>query len=219
MGSSNKELKEGWQMWVELYGDHVIKTPKFRKEIEKSVRKYLKWIGKPEELKLRVDRGIKDVHKSLHIINQSKIPKKYLAYPEFLEKGRIKQKRVKVVGDELIRLIDLKKKKEAYKLIDKSVKFFMFLWEYGFHEKTFKITSNFGIDGNQIVLIDFLELEGNKKKVEKKLRKKSWHKYKKLSKNYPEEVIEYYIKKADENFTISNLNKFWKVKKKKSKLN
>ena len=208
----NKRLG-GWQMWVELNEDYVIKTPKVRKEIEKNVRKYLKWIGKPEELKLRVDRAIKDVHKSLYIINRSKIPKRYLAYPEFLENGKIKQKRVKVVNEELYRLIDLKRKKEVYKLIDESIKFFMFLWKYGIHEKTYKITSNFGVDGNQIVLIDFLELEGNKKKVEKQLRKKSWYMYKQMAKNYPKEVIDYYMKKADENFTISNLNKYWKNNK------
>jgi hypothetical protein len=213
MHDSKKEIKEGWQMWVELNDDYVIKTPKIRKEVEKSVSKYLKWIGKPEELKLRVDRAIKDIHRSLHIINQSKIPERYLAYPEFLENGVIKQKKVKVVKEEIIRLINLKREKELHKLIDESVKFFMFLWKYGFHEKTFKITSNFGIDRDQIVLIDFLELEGNKKKVEKQLRKKSWHKYKQMTKDYPREVVDYYIKKADENFTISNLNKLWKTKR------
>lgn len=207
-----KETKEGWQMWVELNKDHVIKTPKTKEEVEKNIRRYLKLIKKPEELELRVDRILKDFHKSLQLVHQSKIPRKYLAYPEFLENGHIKQKRVKVIKEELVRLINSNRKKEAYKLIDKTVKFFLVLWRYGFHEKTYKVTSNFGVDGNQIVLIDFLELEGNKKKVETQLRKKSWHKYREMAKgNYPMEIIEYYIKKADENFTISNLDKLWKT--------
>ena len=32
--------KDGWQFWVEIYDDYVIKTPKKKEEIAVSVKKY-----------------------------------------------------------------------------------------------------------------------------------------------------------------------------------
>ena len=197
-------------MWVELHDTHVLKTPKTRKEVEKSVRRYVRFIGKPEEFSSHVTRVLRDIPRSLYLLKRSHLPPKYLAYPEFLERGVIKQKRVIPLEDEIRRLIASKKIKEARALINKALTFFMSLWQYGIHEKTFKLTSNFGIDGNQIVLLDFLELTGNKKKVEKQLRKKLWRNATWMKKGYPPTFIDYYLHMADTKLTLHNFRTLWK---------
>ncbi|MBS3147793.1 hypothetical protein J4219_02830 [Candidatus Woesearchaeota archaeon] len=39
--------KSGWQVWVDFKKDHVIKTPKSKKEIAKEVRNFVVWKKQP----------------------------------------------------------------------------------------------------------------------------------------------------------------------------
>jgi len=208
------ERKGGWQFWVDIHKKHVIKTPKNKKEIRAKAKKYLDLIGKSHELEKRVNNVIEDIKISKKIIEKSKIPRKYLAYPEFLEKGRIKQKRVVNIKDRLKELIKKKKLGETKKLINKFIKFKKKLWTYGIHEKPIKFHSNFGIIKDEIVLIDIFELTDNKRKIKKQLNKKPWRKDKIWLKDiFPEEIVDYYIEQADKELTVENLNKYWKSKK------
>ena len=45
-----KEIKRlgGWQCWVDIYKDYVVKTPKNREEIEYKIKKFLIWKNKLE---------------------------------------------------------------------------------------------------------------------------------------------------------------------------
>jgi len=134
--------KDGWQFWVDIHEKHVIKTPKNKKEIRSKAKKYLNLIGKSHELEKRVNQVIEDIIISKRIIEKSKIPRKYLAYPEFLEKGIIKQKKVVSIQDRLKELIKKKKFDEAKKIINKFIRFKKKLWSYGMHEKPIKFHSN-----------------------------------------------------------------------------
>ena len=205
--------KEGWQMWVDLYEDHVIKIPKTRKEVTRTVKKYLEYLGKSHETKETVDRVFKDVTNSIKIIKRSKMPKKYFAYPEFLEKGQLKQKRVISIDKKLLELIKKKKIAEAKKLIDKFFKFIHKMWEYGIHEKPLKFNTNFGLIKNKVVLIDLFELTTNKAKVKKHIGKKSWRKKEEgYIHSLPKILVDYFIEQADKKITPKNLDKYWKRK-------
>ncbi len=205
--------KEGWQVWVDIHKDHVIKTPKNRKEVRQRVKRYLKSIGKGHKIEETVDKALRDVMQSIKIIKRTKMPLKYFAYPEFLEKGRLKQKRVISIDEGLRELIKKNKKKEAKKIIDNFFKFLHKMWKYGIHEKPLKFNLNFGLINKEVVLIDLFELTTNKEKVKKQIRRKSWRKSKEhVMKSLPEWIVDYFIEQADKKITEEKLNKFWKVK-------
>ena len=150
---------------------------------------------------------------SIKIIKRTKMPLKYFAYPEFLERGRLKQKRVISIDEGLREFIKKNKKKEAKKIIDNFFKFLHKMWEYGIHEKPLKFNLNFGLINNEVVLIDLFELTTNKEKIKKQIIKKPWRKSKKhIMKSLPEWVVDYFIEQADKKINIKNLNKFWKKK-------
>jgi|TARA_Y100000034_G_scaffold22498_1_gene25952 hypothetical protein len=203
----NKRLG-GWQCWVDLYDSYVIKTPKSRKEIKQEVEKFLRWKNKLEELEERTDKMISDIKNSTKVIKKSKIPRKLLANLEFIENGRVKQKKVLPLDQALNNLNE----KERFKLIDKIMKFLLKLWSYGIHEKTFKLFSNLGIDDKEIVLIDVFEITSNKEKVLKQIKKKSWAKIENYKKHLSNKEINYLINKLDKTFTKKNLNKYWKTR-------
>jgi len=198
----------GWQFWVDLHEDYVIKTPRNRDEIKEKVDKFLRWKNKLEELDERTDKMILDVKNATKIIKKSKIPKKYLANLEFLENGKIKQKRVKPL-DEVLKDLD---KSGRLKLIDKIMKFLLEMWKYGIHENTYKFFSNLGLDKEKIVFIDPFEITSNKDKVLKQIKKQKWAKPEKYQKHLSENEINYLMKKLNKTFTLENLNNFWKTK-------
>ncbi len=205
--------KEGWQVWVDIHKDHVIKTLKTKEEVKYGVKRYLDSIGKSHKIEKTVDRAIQDIINSIKIIKRTKMPMKYFADPEFLEEGKIKQKRAISIDDKLRELIRKKKRKEAKKTIDKFMKFLHNMWCYGLHEKPLKFNLNFGLIDNRVVLIDLFELTTNKEKVRKQIRKKPWRKHKKhVIKSLPEWVADYFIEQADKKITEENLDKFWKKK-------
>ena len=203
----NKRLG-GWQCWVDLYKDYVIKTPKNRGEIKEKIEEFLKWENKLEELDKRTNKMISDIKDSTRIIKKSKISRKYLANLEFLENGKVRQKKVIPLDEFLIRL----KEKERLILIGKIMKFLLKLWSYGIHEKTFKLFSNFGIDNDKIVLIDVFEITSNKTKVLKQIKKRSWKNTDNYKKHLSKKEIDYLIKKMNQTLTEKNLNRYWKTK-------
>lgn len=205
----NKRLG-GWQFWVDLYDTYVIKTPKNKNEIKKEIEKYLIWKNKLEKLNEITEKIILDVKNSKRIIKKLKIPKKYLADLEFLENGKIKQKKV-IPLDKFIKRLN---KKERLKLINKISKFLLEMCKYGIHEYTYKLFTNLGIDKEKIVLIDPFEITSNKKQVLKQIKKQKWAKPEKYQKHLSNEEINYLIKKLNNIFTKENLNKYWKTKNK-----
>jgi len=205
--AENKRLG-GWQCWVDLYDSYVIKTPKSREEIKEEVEKFLRWKNKLEALEERTDKMILDIKNSTKIIKKSKIPKKDLADLEFIEGGRIKQKRI-VPLDEFLKKLN---ERERLELIDKIMRFLLKLWSYGIHEKTFKLFSNLGINENKIMLIDVFEITSNKTKVLKQLKKRSWQKTNNYKKHLSEREVDYLIGKLNKTLTKDNLNKYWKTK-------
>jgi len=203
----NKRLG-GWQFWVDLYDNHVIKTPKSREEIKEEVEKFLRWKNKLEELDERTDKMIFDIKNATKIIKKSKIPKKYLADLEFLENGKIKQKKVRPL-DEVLKKLN---KKHRLGLIDKIIKFLLEMWKYGIHEYTYKVFSNLGLEKERIVFIDPFEITSNKNKVLKQIKKQKWAKPEKYQKHLSNAEIDYLMEKLKNTLTEENLNKYWKTK-------
>ncbi len=203
----------GWQCWVDVYKDYVIKTPKTRKEISETIKRYLDSIKKPEELEKRTEQMIKDIKNSIKIIKNSKIPKKLFAYSKFLPNGKIKQKKVIILEEKFRELVMKKRDKEIKRLINKSIDFIIELWKYQIHEKTFKIYSNFGLIDNEIVLVDLFELTNKKEKVEKQVINKKWTNIQKTS-NLSKEHTEYFLTQVGKRLTIKKLNEVWGEKTK-----
>ncbi len=201
-----KQIKRigGWQCWINFYKDYVIKTPKTKEEIEENVSRYLRSINKIERLEKIVKTMLNDIKKSTKIINSSKIPKRLLGDVEFLEKGKVKQKRAIVLSEALTNSSN-----EAKELIKKTTSFLIELWKYGIHEKTFKIWSNYGVLDKRIILIDLFELTNNKEKVKKQIQKRKWNRPEKFRKILSEKLTNYFINELDKKLTIKNLNKYW----------
>lgn len=207
------ERKEGWQVFVEIHKNHVIKTPKTKWEIIRYIWKYLLEDGNITKLNSRAKKLIADLNQGIIIVTKSKIPKKYLADPEFLENGKIRQKKVVTIQDEINIKWKNGEKNEAKKIIDKFFKFCYRLWEYGIHEKPIKFDINFGVKNKEIVLIDFFEITDNKKNVLKKIREKHWKRGLRFySRHLPKEIVDYYLGQAEKKFTVKALNKHWKKK-------
>lgn len=198
----------GWQCWVDIHDYHVIKTFKSKEEIKEEVEKFLKWENKLEELEERTDKVISDIQNSTRIIKKSRIPKRLIADLEFLDNGKVKQKRVLVLHEKLNELNNTEKKE----LIDKISDFLLELWKYGIHEKTFKIFSNLGIDKDDLVLIDVFELSSNKKRVLKQIKKRQWSKVGKYKKEISPELVKYLVNRLDKTLTEENLERCWNIK-------
>ena len=202
------EKREGWQMNVEIYENHVIKYPKNKEQIIKSVLPYLKSIGKEEELEERTTKMIDGANKALQILKKVNIPSKYLAGMIVLENGKIKQDKVLLLDDIFE---NLKDGQQIKKIIDDYINFVVFLWKCGVHENTYKMHSNFGILNDQLVLIDPFEITDKKEKVLSQIKRKKWAKHSKYGDNLSEEMKEYLIKKANETWTEEKLNEVWGV--------
>jgi hypothetical protein len=197
--------KGGWQVWVEIHKDHVIKTPKTKREIRDHIKPHLKATNKLNELSWRVDAMLRNVKNSIRLIKRSKAPRRLFGNPEFLEDGRIKQ-------DLAIQLEDKMSKANSKNLIDQYIRLILELWKYGVHEKTFKFYSNFGLIKDKVIMIDFLELTGNKKTVLRQIRKRQCDRPFGLKRVLSEELADYYVKQANKYFTVENFNKNWKTK-------
>lgn len=197
----------GWQVNIEYFKDYVIKTPKTEPEIRETIARYLNSIDKIEEL----DKRVKDMQegwiRGLDLISKNKIPLKMLGYLEFLENGKIKQKRVRVLEEAWNELVKNGKIKEMKILVDRTLEFIIELWKYRIHETTGKIGYEFGLMGKDIILIDFGELSQKESTAEKQIIKKYWEKS--ITKYCTKEVVDYFNMKASEVLTIDNLNKNW----------
>jgi len=91
---NRKKSVGGWQVNVEYFKDYVIKTPKTETEIKERITNYLKARGGINKLERRVRSMQKDWKYSLKLVVKKNIPMRLLGYPEFLEDGKIKQKKV-----------------------------------------------------------------------------------------------------------------------------
>jgi integrase len=202
----NTKKKAGWQFLVEINKDYVIKTPISQEEIREQVQQFLSSKGRLNEFKSVLEKLSSDIKDSTKIIKKSKIPSKFLADLEFLEEDKIKQKRV-IPLEEYVKKLNKTQQKE---LFQKLAKFILKLWDYGIHETTFKLISNFGIDSNEIVLMDAFEITSNKNVVIKQLKKGSWKKTSKFEKYLSTESAELLIKELIVYLTKENLNKHWK---------
>jgi hypothetical protein len=206
MKSKPLEIKEGWQMNVEIYEDYVIKYPKTRDQIVRSVLPYLKSVGKEEELEERTIKMLEDMTNSFKILKETKVPSEYLAGLVFLENGKMKQDKVQIL-DRIFE--NLKEKEEIKKIIDDYINFIILLWMYGIHENTYKFHSNFGMFGHKLVLIDPFEITNKKEKVLSQIERKKWAKHSRYGNNLSQDMKEYLIEKANRNWTEKKLNEVW----------
>ncbi|MAG10828.1 hypothetical protein CMI44_00750, partial [Candidatus Pacearchaeota archaeon] len=195
------KIKEGWQCKVNIYRNFVIKEIKNRKDITKKIKKHLIKINKLDQLEKLTNNMIKDINNSTKILKNSKIPKELIAEAKFIDEKHVKQKRAKVVHEEIERLMGKAKIKQAKQTIDKSVNFFLTLWKYGVHDKSFKLTKNFGIINNKVALLDLFELTNEKSKVKKKLTKIDFNKKREIVEKVPKKLHKYFRKKVKETLT------------------
>jgi len=201
--------KEGWQCFVQISEDKVIKKIKTKEEMFDSIRRYLEANNQLDELEEKVDKINLSTINSLRIIQKSKIPKKYLANASIKE-NLIEQDRIMPLGDKIIELIKYRDEKEAKKLIEHLIDFIITLWKYKIHENTYKFYSCYGIDkNNDIVLIDFLEITDDKEKVTKQIMDKKWDKPKRYFGKIDEKISDYFIELTNRRLTLNTLERNW----------
>ena len=197
----------GWQANIEYFDDYVIKTPKTVEEISEEIFNFLKFKGRLAELDDTVKKMQEDWQIGLRLIKEKKIPNKMLGNLEFLEGGKIKQTRVLVLQDAWAELYDNGKTDEMKTLMKKTMNFIIELWRYGVHEKTFKIGYEFGVMGEDNILIDFGELGNEKRVAEKQIKEKKW--MKQMEGYSCQDILDCFNKLANEMLTLDVLNENW----------
>jgi hypothetical protein len=204
--------KGGWQANIEYFEGYVIKTPKTKVEIRNKIKPHYEYMGILKQLEPTVKKLISDWHSSIKIIKSGKVPLRLFAFPEFLEDGRIKQKRVKMLSEEFKEIMSKGRVKEAKALVDKVIDFIIQLWQYGIHEITFKFYTEMGLLDKNIVLVDVGELTDDKEWVRRNLEKDE----KKLEDlriihSYHDEVLDYYQEQVKVRLTVEVLEKNWAI--------
>ncbi len=204
-----KEYKEGWQCFVEIEGNKVIKRLKTKEEMSKKIKEYLKFKNSLELLGERTEKVHSDIKNSLKIIKESSIPKTLLANAE-INNNMIKQDKVVLIGDKISELLNENKTEEAEKLIMVLADFILELWRYKIHENTYKFYSNYGLDSNgNVVLIDFLEITDNQEKVKKQIINKKWDNPEGDLHKMNIKISNFFIKLLNKKLTLDNLEKNW----------
>lgn len=200
--------KGGWQCWVDIYNDHVVKTPKSREEIESTVSRYLKHIGKIGELEARVNKMLSDIDDSKKIVQKTKAPMLLFGSPKIRSDGTITQQK----SIELSEFLQEKSEKENKEILVQLLDLIKELWKFGVHEKTFKFFTNYGIIGNKVILMDFLEITNKKETVERQLHKESWNKPERFSKYLSERLTKWFVSEASFLFSLEAFEKYWNKK-------
>jgi hypothetical protein len=198
----------GWQVNVEYFEDYVIKNPKTSEEISEKIYGYLKSKNRLSELDPIIRKMQEGLEKSIKLIKNSKIPRSFFANAEFLKDGKIKQKKVLMLEEKFKELISKNKMDDSKKLIDRVIDFLIFLWKYQLHEKTFKFYTQIGIVNDELVLVDFGEITGNKETVKKQILKKN-KKLEQFREYYHDEVLDYFQEQVSKRLTINVLDKNW----------
>src|SRR3989344_930943 len=126
-------------------------------------------------------------------------------------KGKIKQKRVKMLSEEFNELMLNNKLTGAKKIVDKVIDFILLLWTYGLHERTFKFYTEMGLLKNRIVLVDIGELTDKKEVVREQLLKGN-KKLEKLRHLHNDKVLDYYQEQIKNRLTVKTLDKIWASK-------
>jgi len=197
----------GWQVNVEYFDNYVVKTPKTVEEIRATVSKYLNHIGKLDELENRVSYMQRDWEIGLEIVKRGHIPNSMFGYLEFLDGGKIKQRRVNVLQDVWEDMYNSGKQDAAREIVDKSLDFIVELWKYGVHEKTFKVGYEYGLMDGDIMLIDFGELCEDRNVVIKEINEKKW--VGQMAKYSNSGILDYFNEQADKKLTLKVLEENW----------
>lgn len=206
-----KKVLGGWQNWVIPDGHFVIKKQKTLKESEDIIRPFFKRIHRTEQSVVKeAKRTRHDYFKSLSIVKKSGCPPNLLGYPHILRNHRIKEICVVPLGKKITHLYNQGKKKEAKNLIDAFMELSHQLWQYGIFEKTRKFYDNYGVYRNKVMLVDFLELEDEKRKIVASLKRSEWKKHlPNLEKRIPPEVALYFRKRVYEELNPKKFEAFW----------
>jgi hypothetical protein len=195
----------GWQFKIEYKKGEVVKTPRNINDIRKKIHKYLASKKRLNE-KEKIAKGmINDILYATKIIKKTKVPRKLLADLEFLENGKIKQKRVIVLS----RALNDADYKSAKKIIRDYIKLIKKLWEYGIQEKPMKFHSNYGLYNGKVVLIDPFEITSDKKRAKRIIKKKRFDKLLKKDILKPK-ITEFLVKELKKELTNSELDRLWK---------
>ena len=204
-----KEYKEGWQCFVEIEGNNVIKRIKTKEEVSKKVKEYLMFKNSLELLEERAEKVYSDIKNSLKVVEESRIPKAYLANAE-INNNTIKQDKVVLIGDKISELLNENRTEEAEKLVTTLADFIIELWRYKIHEYNYKFYSNYGLDKNgNIVLIDFLEITNDKEKVRKHITNKKWDNPERYLHKINIKIANFFVKILNKRLTLDNLEKNW----------
>jgi len=207
-----KYNKEGWQCFVQIDEDKVIKRIKTKEEMFYSIRRHLEANNKLDKLEERVDKINLSMINSLRIIQESKIPRKYIANAN-IQDNIIEQDKVILLGEKINGLIRSGNEKEAKRLIEYLIDFIITLWNYKIHENTYKFYSCYGIDkNNNIVLIDFLEITDDREKVTKQIMNKKWNKPERYFGKIDKKISDYFIELANKKLTLKTFQENWRLK-------
>ena len=199
-------LKDGgWQANVEYFDDYVIKTPKTTQEIREKIKRYY---ADSTDLERKIKKLQEDWKNSIKIIKSGKIPLKLLAYPQFIDNDKIKQRRVKMLSEKFNELISKNNIMGAKKLVDKVIKFIITLWSYGIHEITFKFYSEMGLLDDNLVLVDIGELTNDKEIVREQLLEGN-KKLESLRHLHHDKILDYYQEQIKKRLTVKTLDKLW----------
>ena len=199
----------GWQANIEYFKDYVIKTPKTEEEIRKKISPYYESREGSKKVEGKIKKLKNDWNNSMEFVKAGKLPLKLLAFPEFLENGKIKQKRVEMLFEKFENLMSENKFDDAKRLVDRVIDFIINLWKYGIQELTLKFYSEMGLLDGEIVLVDLGELTDDKNEVKRIIQ--ITKPLENLRRFHHDEVLDYYQEQIKRRLTLEKLEECWKT--------
>ncbi|MEI6400196.1 MAG: hypothetical protein WCO58_01585 [bacterium] len=96
---------------------------------------------------------------------------------------------------------------ENKKIVDQYIAQVFLFWSYGFGERPFKLTNNYGVTKEgKLVFFDLGELYFTKEKAYERVASRHWDR----TPISDSKLQKYYIGQMDKNYTIENIEKYWK---------
>lgn len=193
-----KKLGEGWQYTVYDMGDGRV-----YKKLKSSFRRFLYIYFHSKESIISSLREVKRMkvyaENSFKIINENRIPRKWIGNPELFLNMDYSQDKVTPLQN----VFDTCNTVEGKIVVDKFIDFIKKLLELGYIDFSFRISANFGLnsEGN-VVLMDLGEIIDDPIIIHKQRKAEYWH-YNYM-KDYikDSEVRKYFQEQMDLNFRV-----------------
>lgn len=207
LGGWMEERYGGWQYKIYLREDTVVKRPKSTFEMAETIaRSDPTLLARPKTLLSKVRRTKRRRKQSVEKLKDHPVDYSLLANVQF-DGQRVIQDRVLPVWEVLEGASDAE---ERWATLDRCIDCLFECWRQGFAEDSYSFAENYGISGDEAVVIDVGELCFSKERIEDHIAEEAWldsYTYQLLA---PEDR-EYFRSEMARRVTVEKLDSIWNV--------